>query len=178
MLETPRLLLKPLQDADFEPFAAMMATQGVAEFLTFDKVPQSREESRLQFDVMRALWDAQGFSFFSVFEKASGRWVGRVGPWLPPDWPGIECGWAIAPEFWGKGYADEAAVASIRWIFNEKPDLPRVISLIAPTNAKSQAVARKIGEAPTGETFPLKHLTLDIWAAGRNAWLDRFQHAV
>ena len=33
---------------------------------------------------------------FVVEEKASGKYVGRVGPWSPPGWPGFEVGWGIA----------------------------------------------------------------------------------
>ena len=83
---------------------------------------------------------------FSVDEKKTGDWVGRVGPWKPEGWPSLECGWAIAKDHWGKGYAPEAAIASVNWIFETFPDLPRIISLIDPGNANSQAVARKIGK--------------------------------
>jgi RimJ/RimL family protein N-acetyltransferase len=176
-LVTDRLILRPLAEADFEPYAAMMADPRLAEFLTFDKKPQPRAECLTHFTAMRAYWIIQGFSFFSVFERASGRWVGRVGPWRPPEWPGIECGWAIDPAFWGKGYAPEAAIAAIDWIFAREKDLGRIISLIDPANANSQRVARKIGQARTGETFSLKHLTLDIWAASRDAWLARSARA-
>ena len=68
----------------------------------------------------------------------------------------------------------EAAVAAIRWTFGQFPDLPRIISTIDPANAKSQAVAAKIGEEKTGETFGFMGFTLDIWAAGREGWLSRF----
>ena len=34
---------------------------------------------------------------FSVFEKDSGRWIGRLGPWEPHGWPGKEVGWGIVP---------------------------------------------------------------------------------
>ena len=40
-------------------------------------------------------WHADGFAMFSVIDKASGRWIGRLGPWRPDGWPGNEIGWAI-----------------------------------------------------------------------------------
>ncbi|HXI87269.1 MAG TPA: GNAT family N-acetyltransferase [Parvularculaceae bacterium] len=173
-LETERLLLRPFEPEDFESVAAMMAEQAVADFLTLDKKPQSRAASWRSFTSMLGHWRIRGFGFFSVFEKSSGAWVGRVGPWQPEDWPSVECGWAITPAHWGKGYAPEAAIATINWIFAEKPALTRIISLIDPTNANSQAVARKIGEAKTRETFRIETLTVNIWAAGRSGWLARF----
>lgn len=173
-LETARLVLRPLAPADLEAHCAMMGDARVARFLSLDRKPQSRAMAWRAFAAMLGHWDIRGFGFFSVYEKSSGVWVGRVGPWAPESWPGIECGWGIAPDHWGKGYAPEAAVAAIKWVFGEFPDLERIISLIDPENENSQAVARKIGEAKTEETFAFETLSLDIWAAPREGWLARF----
>mgnify|MGYP006169720883 FL=1 len=63
-------------------------------------------------------WQLFGFSMFSVIEKSSGDWIGRMGPWQPQDWPGTEVGWGIRRASWGRGYAPEAAVAAIDWAFD------------------------------------------------------------
>jgi RimJ/RimL family protein N-acetyltransferase len=175
-LQTERLILRPLAPEDFEPHAAMMAEERVARFLTPDRRPPSRANSWRGFAMMIGHWRMRGFGFFSAFEKATGAWAGRIGPWAPETWPGLECGWAVAPRFWGKGYAPEAAVATIKWIFAEKKELARIISLIDPLNMSSQAVAEKIGEAKSGETFDFdEHLRLDIWAATRAAFLQKWR---
>ncbi|WP_197435779.1 GNAT family N-acetyltransferase [Agrobacterium vitis] len=62
-------------------------------------------------------WSVQGYSNFSVIEKATGRWVGRAGAWSPPGWPGQEIGWAFSRDVWGKGYATEAATRCLNWTF-------------------------------------------------------------
>lgn len=175
VLETERLLLRPLAPEDFEPHAAMMADARVARFLSPDRKPPSRELSWRAFATMIGHWRMRGFGFFSAFERESGEWVGRIGPWEPEGWPGIEAGWGVAPAHWGKGYAAEAAIATVRWTFAEKPGLSRIISLIDPANPNSQSVARKIGEARSGEKF-LHELAgeLDIWTASRDDWLARF----
>ncbi|MEQ1930784.1 MAG: GNAT family N-acetyltransferase [Parvularculaceae bacterium] len=167
--------MRPLAPDDFEPHAAMMASPGVARFLSVDRLPQSRPAAWRAFASMIGHWPMRGFGFFSAFEKAGGEWVGRIGPWMPEGWPGLECGWGVAPQHWGKGYAPEAAVAAIRWVFKLKPDLARIISLIDPLNENSQAVARKAGEARTSERFQFdEKTTLDVWAADRTAWLKQF----
>ncbi|NWG70352.1 MAG: GNAT family N-acetyltransferase [Parvularculaceae bacterium] len=174
-LVTDRLVLRPLAPEDFEPHAAMMADPRVARFLTPDRSPQARPAAWRAFASMIGHWPMRGFGFFSAFERSGGQWVGRVGPWMPEGWPGLECGWGVAPAHWGKGYAGEAAIAAIRWVFDLKPDLPRIISLIDPLNEKSQAVARKVGETRTAERFRFdENTTLDVWAADRKAWLKRF----
>lgn len=169
-LDTPRLLLRPISTEDFEPFAATMAAPDVAHFLTLDGQPLSRANAWRSFAAIIGHWTIRGYGFFSVIEKASGRWVGRVGPWSPEGWPQIECGWSVDPAFWGRGYAAEAAIAAIDWTFAHRPELDRIISLIAPTNANSQAVARKVGERNTGEVFMIEQVKTEIWAASRRDW--------
>lgn len=174
-IETDRLILRPMAPDDVEPHLAMMRDERVARFLSPDGEPQSRETLWRAFAAMLGHWQIRGFGMFSVFERAGGAWAGRVGPWMPEGWPGLECGWAVAPAHWGKAYAGEAAIASIRWIFAQRPELSRIISLIAPGNANSQRVAAKIGERKTGEVFYHDIVgDIDIWAASRDDWLKRF----
>lgn len=173
-IETGRLILRPIAPEDVEAHCAMMAEPEVARFLTPAGKPRTKAEEWRAFATLLGHWQIRGFGFFSVVEKSSGEWAGRVGPWMPEGWPAIECGWAIAPRHWGKGYAPEAAVAAIRWTFARFPDLARIISIIDPANANSQAVARKIGETMSGEAFSFLDLKLDIWSAGREAWLREF----
>jgi RimJ/RimL family protein N-acetyltransferase len=175
VLETERLILKPLAPEDFEAHAKMMADPAVARFLTADRQPQPRSAEWRGYAMLLGHWSMRGFGFFSVFEKESGDWVGRVGPWRPEGWPGLECGWSVAPAHWGKGYAVEAAIASVNWIFAQEPGLHRIISLIHPQNTNSQAVAKKIGEERSAETYAYAPwIELDIWAAGRDEWLRKF----
>jgi len=85
---------------------------------------------------------ANSFAMFSVCEKATGRWVGRLGPWMPEGWPGTEVGWAIVRDCWGRGYATEGAEAATDWAFDHL-GWSRVIHSIDPANVASQAVARR-----------------------------------
>ena len=173
-IETDRLVLRPPEPRDVEAHIAMMQALAVAAVLSPTQEPQERSGLWRQFAGILGHWQIRGFGFFSVEEKATGAWIGRVGPWMPEDWPGLECGWTIHPDHWGKGYAPEAAIASVRWAFGQFPDLVRIISVIEPQNANSQAVAKKIGEENTGEIFEYMGYRLDIWAAGREFWLERF----
>lgn len=174
-LETDRLILRPLHPDDFEAHAAMMADPRVARFLALGGQVPSRESMWRAFATMLGHWTIRGYGFFAIVEKASGAFVGRAGPWMPEGWPGLECGWGVDAAHWGKGYAPEAAIAAIRWIFAANPQLPRIISLIDPVNENSQAVARKVGERLTGEKFQHEVAgSLDIWACPRDEWLNLF----
>ena len=173
-IETERLILRPMEPRDVEPHIAMMGDPATAAFLSPTKKPQARMDLWRQYASYLGHWQIRGFGFMSVDEKESGDWVGRVGPWMPDGWPGLECGWSIKSEHWGKGYAPEAAIGAIKWTFNQFQDLSRIISVIDPDNANSQAVARKIGEEHSGEIFKLWDYKLEVWAAERNAWLEKF----
>ena len=173
-LETDRLILRPFEAKDVEPHIAMMGDEKIASFLSPTGKPRSYGDEWRAAASFLGHWQIRGYGFFSVDEKETGDWVGRVGPWKPGGWPGLECGWSINSEHWGKGYAPEAAIATIKWVFEKFPDLPRIISVIDPENANSQAVAKKIGEEKTDEFFEVWGLRLDIWAADRAAWLAKF----
>lgn len=173
-IETDRLILRPLEPRDAEAHIAMMGEDGVAAFLSPSKQPQTSMDRWRQFASYLGHWQLRGFGFFSVEEKETGDWIGRVGPWQPQGWPGLECGWSITGAHWGKGYAPEAAIASMKWTFTEFPDLERIISVIEPENKNSRTVAAKVGQQKTGEIFELWDYVLDIWAADRDPWLARF----
>ena len=79
-----------------------------------------------------------------LVDKASGRWLGRAGPWQPEGWPGTEVGWSFLRSAWGKGYAREAAIAAIDWSFDHL-GWTEVIHSIAPANTASQALAARLG---------------------------------
>jgi len=105
---------------------------------------------------------------FVVEEKSSGRFAGRVGPWSPPGWPGFEVGWGIAREFRGKGYAVEAARASIDWCFATF-ELDLIMHCIDKENVASQAVARRLGAEKRHEIDLFGHLA-DVWVTSRDKW--------
>lgn len=170
-IETERLILRPIEPRDCDDHIAMMSDPLVADTLGG---LQPRDLLWRQFASYLGHWSIRGYGWFSVEERNSGAWLGRVGPWMPEGWPGLECGWTIASAAWGKGYAPEAAIGATKWIFAQFPDLPRIISTIDPSNTKSQAVARKIGETKTDETFDFSGFKLDVWAADRASWLSRF----
>ncbi len=173
-IETDRLILRPFGADDVEDHIAMMQDEKTAAYLTPGGKPRDYGDEWRAAACYVGHWSIRGYGFFSVDEKETGEWVGRVGPWRPGGWYGLECGWSIVPRRWGRGYAVEAAIATIKWTFDKFPDLPRIISVIDPDNANSQAVARKVGETKTDEVFEFWEHKLDVWAAGREDWLARF----
>src|ERR1700721_110060 len=134
VIETDRLKLRQWRDADIAPNTAMLADPGTARFITADgKAITDELVGWRNAAIMAGHWVLHGVGMFVVEEKETGRFVGRVGPWFPPGWPGFEVGWGIASEFRGKGYAVEAARASIDWSFAIY-ELERTIHCTDPEN--------------------------------------------
>ncbi len=168
-LETDRLLLRPPLLEDFEGWAALMNDKQSAHHIGGT---QPRSVAFRGLLSMAGAWSLQGFGMFSVIEKSSGRWLGRVGPWRPEGWPGTEVGWALRREAWGQGFALEAARAAMDWAF-ETLGWDEVIHCITPDNQASQAVARKLGSARRGAGKlppPFERENTEIWGQAREVW--------
>jgi RimJ/RimL family protein N-acetyltransferase len=143
VLETERLILRKVDaERDFDAWAKAMADERTVRYLGVK--PMDRALAWRNMAVIVGHWEIRGYGFFSVESKATGEWVGRVGPWNPEGWPEPEIGWTISPDHWGKGYATEAALASLDFVFGTL-GWSRVIHVILTGNARSIAVAERLG---------------------------------
>jgi RimJ/RimL family protein N-acetyltransferase len=171
-LETPRLILRPPRVEDLDAWTEMMLDEPTARFIG-GVMP--RPICWRQLMMMIGAWHAQGFAMFSVIEKSSGRWIGRLGPWQPEGWPGTEIGWSIVRDCWGRGYAVEGAEAATTWAF-ETLGWPNVIHSIAPANVASQRVAQKLGSRLIGPgklPVPYENDPIELWGQTREDWRAR-----
>ena len=90
----------------------------------------------------------------------------------PFAWPGTEVGWALHPDAWGKGYALEAAVASLDYAFDVL-GWSTVIHLVNPLNVRSRRVAERLGATLRGEARmppPMDQELVDVWGQTRDEW--------
>lgn len=172
-LETERLVLRGFTLEDFEAHARCMADPDVARYLTGE--PMSRADAWRHLATMLGHWALRGYGYWAVTRKSDGAFVGRTGLQNPEGWPGLEVGWTFAKEHWGQGYATEAGRAAMRYGFLTL-NTDRLISVIDPRNAASQAVATRLGET-RGETtsivFMGKTFAADIWSIARTEWQRR-----
>ena len=157
------------READIEPNAVMLTDPDSGRFITSGGKPITDAfVGWCNAAIMSGHWVLHGIGMFVVEEKATGRFAGRVGPWLPPGWPGFEIGWGIASDFRGKGYAVEAARAAIDWSFATF-ELDRIVHCIDSENTASQAVARRLGAEKQGDTDLFGHVA-DVWVTSRSKW--------
>ncbi len=175
-IDTPRLLLRSPRLEDFDAWAALQADPEAAHFIGG---AQPRPLAWRGFMIMAGSWSLLGFAMFSVIEKSSGRWIGRLGPWQPEGWPGPEIGWGLVRDAWGRGYATEGAAAAMEWAFL-KLGWTDVIHSIAPDNRASQAVARKLGSRNRGPGRlppPFENSPVEIWGQTRAEWMAAARNA-
>jgi RimJ/RimL family protein N-acetyltransferase len=168
-LETARLYLRPPEEADLDGWAALWADEEATRFLGGR---QSRGQAWRSMAAEAGSWRLKGYGMYSVLDKATGQWLGRVGPHWPEGYPGLEVGWALLPCQWGRGIAIEAAIAAIDAVFRGT-GVDRIFHLIDPENVRSVNLASRLGSINTGSIAlpdPYDKFTVDCWALGRDAW--------
>jgi len=159
-LETPRLILRAFSPSDVVPYVRMMADAEVTRFLG-DGRPLERWEAWRQLATFIGHWELRGFGLWAVEERATGRFIGRIGCFEPEGWPGFEIGYALAREAWGQGFAREGAGAALDFA-RRVLQRDTIMSLIRPANVASIAVAEHLGATRTGNV-ELLGATSDVY---------------
>lgn len=143
---TPRTRLRRLHDGDLPLFARMNEDPEVMRY--FPK-PWTAEESRVAFDGIHAGFDRRGFGIYAV--EVSSVFAGVVGLSTPSfrSWftPCVEILWRLRIEFWGKGFATEAAAGVLK-MAKDSLSLDEVFAFAVPQNLKSIRVMEKLGMIP------------------------------
>ncbi len=164
-LQTERLRLRQWHAQDLPAFAALNADP---EVMRYFPATLSRAESDAIALRCQSLIEERGWGFWAVEERSSGAFAGMVGLHTPdaalPCSPCVEVGWRLARAHWGKGYASEAAAASLRFAFTTL-GLEEVVSFTALQNLRSQAVMQRLGMRRDEATFQHPALPEGHWLA-------------
>lgn len=144
-LETARLLIRPWQDSDRTSFADMSADPEAMKYLggIWDKATSDGFIDRCL-----AHLSSHGFGVCALQLKKQNTLIGFAGlkrvSFEAAFTPAIEIGWRLATPYWNKGYATEAATASLTHAFHQL-QISEVISYATPQNTASIKVMKKIG---------------------------------
>lgn len=146
IIETARLKLRDWDAADTAPFAAHTNTPNVMRWL--GGVKTDAEMAELVAKLQR--WQAErGFTFWAVERRDDAELLGFCGIKIA-DTPGSpiegdhEIGWRLREADWGKGYAREAAEASLDFIFHEI-GAPHVVAITFIENEPSWGLMERLG---------------------------------
>jgi RimJ/RimL family protein N-acetyltransferase len=149
--ETERLLLRPWEDRDRAPLAAIMGDPHTRRFYPRTLTPQ---ETSAEIDLATEAASSNGFHFQAAELKDSGALAGLIGLGIIPDatraaiagHPRVEIGWVLDRRVWGQGLAPEGARAWLDYAWTVLA-LPEIVAFTAAVNLPSQRVMEKIGMA-------------------------------
>ncbi len=152
-IETERLYLRQWQASDFAPFAKMNANPKVMEY--FPKLLTTSMSNAIA-KKCQSLINDNGWGFWAVNLKETDTFIGMVGLNNAnadmPFSPAVEIAWRLDNDYWGLGYATEAARASLNFAFVEL-GIEEVVSFTAVINKRSQLVMERLGMTNTQENF-------------------------
>ena len=140
IFETKHLILRAPKADDFETYAKFMAS----DRSRMAGGPASREGAWTSLAIVTGHWTLRGYGMWHAEEKETGKLVGRFGFWYPEGWLEREIGWVVYDGFEGKGYAFEASKYLVEYAKNTM-GWPPLISVIAPDNIRSIALAERLG---------------------------------
>jgi [ribosomal protein S5]-alanine N-acetyltransferase len=140
-LATERLLLRP---ATLEDLEAWHAISRDAEEAWFGAPSSTLDDARANLGKQMRHQEAHGFGLWAVELDAARQVIGVTGLTHLADGPEIEVGYRFLRDHWGKGYATEAAHASIQFGLGELR-LERIVAVTLPTNRASRHVMEKCG---------------------------------
>ena len=143
-VETSRLILRRL-DLDDAPFVLRLLNEPSFIQNIGDRGVRSIEDAqRYLREGPLAMYAAHGFGLWHAARKSDGVAVGMCGLLKRDNLPDVDIGYAYLPEFWGQGFAYEAAAGTLR-AAADKFGLRRVIGVVSEGNTGSIRVLEKLG---------------------------------
>jgi RimJ/RimL family protein N-acetyltransferase len=140
---TERLVLRPYEPGDLADLHKVLYSDPDAMALLGGARELVATRAALERSIRQQRND--GYSFWPVIERASGKLVGEAGLFpLAPGGPDISLGYAFGADHWGQGYATEAASAVLAEAFGPL-GLRRVVAITREANKGSRNVLRKLG---------------------------------
>lgn len=149
VLETERLILREMTQADFPALCAVLQD---GEVMYAYEGAFSDGEAQAWLDKQIRNYREYGFGLWAVVLKESGKMIGQCGLTMQP-YNGrsvLEVGYLFQKAYWHCGYAGEAAIACREYAFHTL-NAEEVCSIIRDTNIPSQNVAKRNGMSCTGQ---------------------------
>jgi RimJ/RimL family protein N-acetyltransferase len=170
-LTTPRLLLRPWRTDDADFVLDMYSRWDVQQFIGRQpRVMEDRAEALSRIEAWRSL-DHPIHGIWAVEIAATGQPVGNLllksipASGSEPVQPSgdTEIGWHFHPDYWGNGYASEAATAVLE--YGWKSGLGRIVAVTSPLNLASQKTCLRIGMRHEGQTDRYYNATCELFVA-------------
>jgi RimJ/RimL family protein N-acetyltransferase len=145
-LKSSRLQLEPCRLEDALPVHELWTNPHIRHFL-FDEREISLDETRLFIETSLANFEQYGYGLWLVFEADEHHLIGFAGL-LQSESNAPNLIYGVHPDFWGRGYATEAASAVLTYA-REMLGLPLIKADVDEPNAASVRVLTKLGMKQT-----------------------------
>jgi RimJ/RimL family protein N-acetyltransferase len=145
VIDTERLILRGWRQEDHVPFHAMGNDPRVMRFLG---AALTEAEVTATIERQNQVLDHHGYCFWAIERRTDGEFLGfcgiKPGPAGTPIAGELEIGWRLAHDYWGQGYAREAAQASLDWTWRNL-DAPHVAAMTVQANEASWGLMTRLG---------------------------------
>ena len=168
-------VLRAFTEHDVEPLRILHSDPDIMRYLSASGEPEKHARDAWNYISLHlGHWHLKGYGKWALADSVTHQLIGRVGYFNPPyDWPGLELGWTISKEHWGKGIARQAAQVALDWGMNNlRP--PEIISAIIEGNYRSVRVAERLHmqlhrhTVLQGRRCEIYAITKDVWHQTRN----------
>ena len=144
VLETDRLVLRHLCEDDASFILALLNEPSFLQFIG-DKGVRTLEDARNYILTgPMEMYSRLGFGLYLVESKDSHLSMGMCGLIKRDTLEDVDIGFAFSPQFWGQGYAYEAA-AAVMLYGKEALKLKRIVAITSPDNQASGRLLEKLG---------------------------------
>ena len=143
-IETARLLLRPFTSTDLDNYTRLIFTDvEVMRYLPRrDASPRERAERTMAF--FSDHWLQRGYGVWAITDKINETFIGHCGLNYLADIDEVEVLYALRQSHWSRGFATEAARASVQFGF-EQAQRMRLVGLAVPENITSRRVLEHLG---------------------------------
>lgn len=151
-IETKRLILRLITEADAQDFFELDSNPKVHIFLG-NKPVKTIEESQAMIANILQQYKTNGLGRLAMIEKTTHKFIGWSGlkyeENLRKDFSYYDLGYRLKEQFWGNGYATEAAIATLKYGFNDLK-LKEIGAAADIDHTVSNAILKKIGLQHSG----------------------------
>lgn len=169
--ETKRLRFRLVKQSDFNDWLPMFEQPKVAEFLGLDESKPIQEICTSFFERVFSRYEKDEGGMNALTEKSTGKLIGQCGLMVQTinGQEYLEVGYAILPEFWGRGYASEASKMCMDYAFKNGL-CETLISIINVGNIASERVAQKNGMRKVEFIPDYQDTQVNRWEIVKEEW--------
>ena len=160
VIETARLFISEFSETDTDFILRLLNSPGWIQFIGDRGIKTEEDARNYLLNAPIASYAKNGFGLWRIDEKSSGLPVGMCGLIKRDTLDDIDIGFALLPEFSGKGYALESASACMDFA-KDQLQLKRIVAIVLPSNQRSVRLLEKLGmkfEKPFEQGREVLHL--------------------